>query len=1715
MRHFSAITSLAKRVVFFAVLVVGVFSGLVHAAQPIVLFVPGPITTDEDVNTTVDMTGVFSDPDGHLLTLSVNSVTNPAVSSAFMTGEILNITLLQDQFGHGDIAVVADDGLGGINQVVLVLTVNEVNDAPIVVTSVPGFTMDEDVAASADLSAVFDDVDIVTNGDVLTFTVSNNTHAGLFDGVTISATSTVVTLSLSPAFDANGSADITVRATDLGGLYVEDTFTVTINPVNDIPAAANDTRTINEDAGEILISVLTNDYLAEQPTTITSVTHLGTHTVLDQFDNEVTRANASVSIDGTNLLYEPAPQFNGVDTFTYTIADAQGDTSTGTVVVMVTGFNDPPEGPVFNSYSMNENQTLFVDVASGVLRGAYDVDGALLDENGNPVGVTITAQIQTLPAVGVLNFNPLDGSFDYTPPLDYTGIVSFTYRLFDNESLSVEPAYTAEITIDEVDVVVTVPTPGEVSKTFNLSQTPLEQSGTVPPNVLVLMDDSGSMDFNLIVSDERDSHGGFVISNADIANRRVRESAYYYLWDGLDNEFPASSPYGRIAPTEDALSNDWRTAGNNYAVWRLRTHLYNKTYYNPTVAYEPWPGIDNDGNEFTEALVGAVRIDPRDSSDTFDLLALHSYESYRVPRWHTAGGPARVNVNDLYLPYYYYVEEPIGTSYPATLCDDISPVPPCKMVIENVNPGKIFVGGPKRHDCMAPDDNPNTCTYSQEIQNFANYMQFYRSREYATKAGLSTVIKDARDLRVGFETISSTTSIDIADMNEDHLTGNKKDLLDTVYEFNSQGGTPLRQLLDRGGKILGCQTGGDCPALDQPEGNCQQNFALLFTDGFWTSGAGVSTNTDEDGAGPFDGGRYADDVNATLADVAMEYYENDLFPAVDDDVPIGTRDRNGVVPGTFDGQETMHQHMKTYTIAFGIEGTISEETAEGWNVSTAFPWTDPFDEDIYKIDDLLHTAINGRGEFFEAGNPTELQAVFESAFLEFTQAASSASAAAFNSTSLREDTLLFRGFYDLRDRTGELTATAVGTDGVIASTPVWYASEQLDSIDYDTERVILTYNPDLSDAVAFRYSNLAQVQQNILTLPQVNYLRGDRSNEGVLRERALSGGLLGPIVNSSPVFVGKPRGINRDQVPYPTGSGDLYAEFVAAQNGRRQMVYVGANDGMMHGFDADTGEELLAYVPSMIIDSSKVYANQLQDYTSPFYYHNYFVDLSPSLNDVYMRATPGGDKAWRTVLIGGLGAGGKGFFALDVTDPNLYVDETTAQSVFLWEFTDEDDTYPVGPNGSPVGGAVNALTDPMGDPVKDLGYALALPTVQMTNETDAGGDQEWAAIFGNGANSTSGIATLFVAFLERGIDDWTDSDDFVKISTGFGVPLPGEQLEGYPNALGTPAAVDADLNGTVDYIYAGDRLGNMFRFDLTSDNPDDWEAVRLFQATYDDGVGPAVIQPIQAKPLVVKNPNGLGFMVYFGTGSFISKDDASTNEVQSIYGLWDRLEAAPATAMSGSKASRLIQQTITNIVDDLGAGAITRRIVSRNDVVLVADGESPGVYGWYIDLDMVRATGTLSGASNVDSSGQAPPMPQYPGEKAIRRIVFRDGALITTTVLPATDEFSCSGVRPGSILVMDAFSGGDFEEAVIDFNTDSEIDENDLVAVDGESYSGGVLFNQNDLDGALVDLSTLGGQYDTDFLFVSGGNDTVAYRISDMSGRRTGRLSWLELDESE
>ncbi len=1680
---------------------------------PYVVAPPTDVTVAEDSGAgSNSLAGVFDDVDGDVLTLSVTAVSDPTLFSTqpTATGTTVNFTTAPDANGTATVTVQASDGsLTASTAFDIVIT--PVNDAPVVVNPLPDTTLPEDSPPTLiDFSAVFLDVDIATNGDSLTYAASSSDTSL----VTVSISGTTLTLTFLP--DQNGNVDIDITATDSFGESATDTFVLTVLPVDDVPVAGDDSATMAEDAPAITIDVLANDYLGDVPTSITqagvTLTIAGQDypnssesaptTVNDPFGNPVTLPNGRVTVQGGTILYEPKANFYGNDYFTYTITDSNGSTATATVSITVTPLNDPPIGQQERSYVMVENTVLTVVAADGVLQGAYDVDTKLLDGSGNEIGgQTLSAILISLPINGSLTFDATTGAFMYTPLVNFVGEDQFSYRITDGVTTSVDPVYIVRIVVTPLPPPPPPPAPGVVVSNYNLSNTPLEQIAGVPSNVLVVMDDSGSMDWNTIITSTLD--GGFAISNAAVANGAVRESSYVYLFNLTTNTYPPNSSFGFVLPTQAALDADVDMVGNTYGVWRGRSAKHNSIYYNPEIRYEPWVGLDIQNVPFANANPSAARLNPIDPTRTIDLTVPVNYTANAVPRWRVSGGTKNINVTNFYIPSYWATPAtpPIAWNAPRQLIE-IRPA-------SGPLPGGMFPGGPARDDC-ASDGNPNDCTFAQEIVNFANWFVYYRSREYVTKGGMGSVIARSQDLRIGYDTISATTSIPIAQMNDKYTEGNKKALLDNVYKVSSFGGTPLRQALDRAGKTFACSIGADCPILPAPDGTCQRNFTLLFSDGYWNGGSGTPFNEDVDGPRPFDGGRYSDSVPATLADTAMKYYETDLWPTLDNRVPVSARDIAGAPPGTFPGNNpVMHQHMKTYAIGFGIEGTLNPGTIPD-DPTVPYAWTDPFDGSLEKIDDMVHAAINGRGTYVNAGNPLQLRAAFESAFLEFTQAASSVSSAAFNSTSLREGTLLYRGFFDLRDNTGDLTATQVSPDGTLAAVPVWSAADRLD-LKSPASRIVVTFDRPARLGIPFDFASMSPGQQLILTNSKVEYLRGSRADEqpaGVLRARPAVSGLLGDIVNSSPVFVGQPRAINRDQAPYPTT--DLYSSFASAKKNRRPVVYVGANDGMLHGFDAVLGDEVFAYVPNKIIDGTLRYKNELERLTSPFYSHQFYVDLTPQLNDAFVFPSRSAlAKSWNTIMVGGLGVGGKGYFALNVTDPDsMYASQATASNSVLWEFTDEDDTYPVDSSGTPLGGAVGAVTDPDGRPVKDLGYAVTAPTIAMSNVDSGSGDKKWVSVFGNGINSTAGIAKLFVMFIDEGRDGWSASD-FVKLSTGVGVPMIPEQRAGFPNALGTPALIDQDLNGTVDLAYAGDLLGNLYRFDLKDPSPANWTVTRLFTATYDDGTR----QPITKQPLVVKHPTQQGFLVVFGTGSFVTKEDASNEDIQSVYGIWDRLENVPATAAADTRATRLVEQVVTNVVEEVGGVLVTRRIITKNPVAYAPDGVGVGVYGWYFDFDMTRATTTTSGNPNIDSSGYAPPSPQFPGEKAVRRLVVRDGTVITTTVLPATGQASCFGARPGAVMLFDVLTGGDPGRPVIDFNNDDVVDNNDFVVVGGEEFAAGLLFNQTDLDGALVDISTLGGEADTDFLFISGGNETIALRIADLNTGRTGRLTWREIQD--
>lgn len=536
-------------------------------------------------------------------------------------------------------------------------------------------------------------------------------------------------------------------------------------------------------------------------------------------------------------------------------------------------------------------------------------------------------------------------------------------------------------------------------------------------------------------------------------------------------------------------------------------------------------------------------------------------------------------------------------------------------------------------------------------------------------------------------------------------------------------------------------------------------------------------------------------------------------------------------------------------------------------------------------------AAGGTTSAYYANDLNSLNSTFSSIFNNILAQSGSAAAVALTSGSVVAGGKIYQGQFNSADWSGDLVAFNLDATTGLITTTAWKAATQVNMQNYDTGRSIISFNPSTGAGIPFRWANLDANQMLALnTSPtgtvdangqnRLNYVRGDTSQSGV-RGRPVT--VLGDIVDSAPFYVGAPAN-NYSDLLEPTP----YSTFRTTYLSRTPMVYVGANDGMMHGFDATTGNEKLAYVPS------QVYAN-LTQLTSPTYSHRYFVDGSPTVLDGFY----GGN--WHTVLVSGLAGGGQGFFALDVTDPGAF-SEANAGSLARWEFTDANDA--------------------------DLGFSFSQPSIVKLN------NGKWAAIFGNGYNnsdadghaSATGHAVLFVVDLETGTL-------IKKIDTEYGTTAT-------PNGLATPTVVDQDGNGTADVVYAGDLAGNLWKFDISANTAASWGSayvsgptpVPLYVAKDSGGNR----QPITAAPDIIAHPSGAayGWIVAFGTGKYLETGDPADTSSQTFYGIQDNGATVP-------DRSALVQQTVTSTTTVSGQ---TFRTLSANPVDWAV------VHGWYLDL---------------------------------------------------------------------------------------------------------------------------------------------------------------------
>jgi len=505
---------------------------------------------------------------------------------------------------------------------------------------------------------------------------------------------------------------------------------------------------------------------------------------------------------------------------------------------------------------------------------------------------------------------------------------------------------------------------------------------------------------------------------------------------------------------------------------------------------------------------------------------------------------------------------------------------------------------------------------------------------------------------------------------------------------------------------------------------------------------------------------------------------------------------------------------------------------------------------------------------------------------------------------------------------------------------------------------------------------------------RVKFIRGESctglSGCGTFRIRNKK---IGDIVGSSPVLVSGAQYLNyvADSLD---GAAGTYASFKTAQAARTPIVYVGANDGMLHGFNANTGAETFAFIPTPVIPT----LNQLtrSDYTSQTNdNHRYYVDGSLSVTDVYFGS------AWHTVLVGTLGAGGRGVFALDVTDPESIK--------LLWEFTSDT--------------AASKSCDASNNCVSDLGQTLATPVVARLHSNS------WAAVIPNGYNSPnngSGKAVLFVLDIQTGAL-LKKLDAFAATGT---------------NGLSTPKLADNNSDGVADYAYAGDLQGNMWRFDLLQSEPpasapfartadassiaDQFRVAFGGAPLYSAQDSDSNAQPITSAPALIRHPSRLGYIVAFGTGRYLgTTDKVSPFKMQTLYGVWDRqTKGEEAGSTPTLTRAKLQEQTITS--ESLGAtfGSETRdvRILSNTGVSWYSTTNTSGKYGWRLDL-------SASTSSN--------------GERIVDDPIKRGDVLIVGSRTPNSDP--CESGMDGFYYGINPATGGRTTFNVFDLNGDGVV----------------------------------------------------------------------------
>lgn len=1086
---------------------------------------------------------------------------------------------------------------------------------------------------------------------------------------------------------------------------------------------------------------------------------------------------------------------------------------------------------------------------------------------------------------------------------------------------------------------------------LTISQEPLFLTEGVAPNLIVTLDDSGSM-------------------------------AWGYAPDGISGD---------------------------HATRRFKSNYYNPMYYNPLVTYAaPKKVTYNSGTGQTTIT---------EYSTSFTAAYINGYNTSK----------GSVNLSNNFRPTREYNP----TSSSQTLANN----PSLDFSASNRSNGVAayyYLRDNSLSGCSANSLTDEDCykyvaVGAAERQNFANWYSFYRTRALATQSAANLAFYTLpENVRVTWQMLNSCTAMSGsgnctgatgATYNNrlKNFSGNhRQEFFKWLGDTPANGGTPLRTAMDRAGKFL--STTGISGAyahtpgsVTNPQYACRPSYQILMTDGIWNGGGPTVNNYDNTNQSLPDGVAYTaqapfkDGSSNTVADLAFKYWAEDASPIANNVKPFTPYKNNNAVTQYWDARNNpaTWQHLVTYTLGLGLTRSLTDPA---WNGSTftggytalangTKAWPTVGADNANNPYDLWHAAINSRGEFFSVDSPDGMVDAFKAILSRIADRETSAAAISVESAVASLNNEAYYAKFSSDTWSGELIKYDINSSGALSM--AWNARSTLNSVQNN-----IKINNGAGTLVPFTWANLSPAQKtamnrtaagvpDALGSARVDFIRGSRDGEGTtFRERAY---LLGDIVHSSPVVVGTP-----DRMPglmNPLGSSTdatSYTKFKQDKAGRTKQIYVGANDGMLHAFN-DSGNQTFAYIPTAVIEK----LNRLTDrgYNAS---HEYFVDGTPVVGDVFF----GG--AWHTILVGTLRGGGRSMFALDITDPG--------NISLLWEFSSTDDA--------------------------DLGFTFTEPVITRLH------NGKWGVVMSNGYNSTNDRAALFILDAENG-------NVLRKLVVDGGA--------GLVNGLSSPKTVDINGDLITDYVYAGDLLGNVWRFDLfsTSVTPAFRKTDSVANSTFRVAFGGKPLftasnssgrQPITVAPTLIRHPSGIGYMVTAGTGKYIESSDAQadTSQAMTLYGIWDRQTAGETASTTPSiNRSMLVQQTMgtpanVTFTDEDASGTVTSsqnrdlRLISRNPVEWYNDAVPPATrtvksYGWYLDL---KEGSTMK------------------GELVATPMTSRADVLLVATTTPNDDP--CESGIDRWFIAIDGITGGATTFDVLDMSGNNTVDVND-------SYNGQVV----------------------------------------------------------